>query len=93
MVKAEKRFSDEELPTKMYGTRCGGLSDVFVCMRGDKGGIRMHTNTEQRRRSNQIPTMVLAQSPKTFTKYILPQLPHLDANFSLLGNYRQLFEK
>jgi hypothetical protein len=37
-IKAEKNF-----PLKS----CGGLSDVFVCMRAAAGGIRMHTNTEQ----------------------------------------------
>jgi hypothetical protein len=29
-IKDEKRFIDEELPTFMYGTRCGGLSEVYV---------------------------------------------------------------
>jgi hypothetical protein len=36
-----------------YRDTCGGLSDVFVCMRADEGGIRIHTNTEQRRSPNQ----------------------------------------
>jgi hypothetical protein len=32
---------------------CGGLRDVFVCMRAAEGGLRIYTNTEQRRRPNQ----------------------------------------
>jgi hypothetical protein len=88
----------KDLPMKSsrhaYRDTCGGLSDVFVCMRGAAGGIRIHTNTKQRRRPNQSPTMVLAHSPqKIFTKHIPLALPHRDANFSLLGNYRLLVEK
>jgi hypothetical protein len=84
LVKAEKRFTDEEL---RWTKRC---AFVYAC--ADRR-ICIHKSTEQRRRPNQSTTMVLAHSTKKITKYILLQLPHLDANFSLQGNYRLLVEK